>query len=452
MGLDHPTKPSTQMKLPKDASHRKLGEAKTSMKAQELLSQIRPIWLQRVSQSMTRGVGTRGAFLAELTRFYDGLEQAVMTGNPAWLDPAIYEWTGSPTLSDLQQSRQNVSETLNSIISITNDVAIENLSEQDALDLLSTITPIYTYGLEKIARLEMEARVAYITNELIEVRQTLERLDRSKSNFISVAAHELKTPLTLIEGYTEMLRDLVAQNGNNQIDTLLSGVNTGINRLREIIDDMIDVSLIDNDLLSLNLQPILIGQHINLLQRELESAIRERNQVLEIHNFPGSETWIYADSERLYQALKNVVSNAIKFTPDQGKITIDGRTLPGFIEITIADTGIGISTENQTRIFEKFGQTGRVNLHSSGKTKFKGGGPGLGLPITRGIIEAHGGTIWVELLGYDEEKCPGSTFHILLPIRTERTDPKVAKLFSTLEKQQTEPDAQENSPANETTA
>ena len=243
------------------------------MKAQDLLGQIRPIWLQRVSQSMTRGVGARDAFLDELNRFYDGLEQSVMTGNPAWLDSIIYEWTGAPTLSDLQESRQNVSETLNSIISITNDIAIENLSEQDALDLLSTITPIYTYGLEKIARLEMEARVAYITNELVEVRQTLEKLDRSKSNFISVAAHELKTPLTLIEGYTEMLRELVAQNGNNQIDTLLSGVNTGINRLHEIIDDMIDVSLIDNDLLSLNLQPILIGQHLNLLQRELEFAI-----------------------------------------------------------------------------------------------------------------------------------------------------------------------------------
>ncbi len=422
------------------------------MKAQDLLGQIRPIWLQRVSQSMTRGVGARDAFLDELNRFYDGLEQSVMTGNPAWLDSIIYEWTGAPTLSDLQESRQNVSETLNSIISITNDIAIENLSEQDALDLLSTITPIYTYGLEKIARLEMEARVAYITNELVEVRQTLEKLDRSKSNFISVAAHELKTPLTLIEGYTEMLRELVAQNGNNQIDTLLSGVNTGINRLHEIIDDMIDVSLIDNDLLSLNLQPILIGQHLNLLQRELEFAIQERHQGLEINKFPGSEVWIYADSERLYQALKNVVSNAIKFTPDKGRITIDGRSLPGFIEITIADTGIGVSTENQIRIFEKFGQTGRVNLHSSGKTKFKGGGPGLGLPITRGIIEAHGGTIWVESPGYDEEKCPGSTFHILLPLRTERTDPKVAKLFGTLEKQQIEPDVKENPPANKTTA
>ena len=233
------------------------------MKAQELLHQLRPIWLQRVAQSMTRGVGARDALLSELNRFYDGLEQAVITGNPAWLDPAIYEWTGSPTLSDLQQSQQNVSGTLNNIIAITNDIAIENLPEQDALDLLTTITPIYTYGLEKIARLETEARVTYITNELLEVRQTLEKLDRSKSNFISVAAHELKTPLTLIEGYAAMMRDLVSQNGNNQIDILLSGVNTGISRLREIIDEMIDVSLIDNDLLSLNLQPLLIGQILN---------------------------------------------------------------------------------------------------------------------------------------------------------------------------------------------
>jgi len=422
------------------------------MKAQELLTQIRPLWLQRVSQSLTRGTGAREPFLEALNRFFDGLEQAVMTGNPAWLDPAIYEWTGSPTLSDLQQNQQNVTQTLNSIIAITNDIAIENLSEQEALDLLSTVTPIYTYGLEKIARLEMEARVAYITNELVEVRQTLEKLDRSKSNFISVAAHELKTPLTLIEGYASMMRDLVAQNGNKQIDTMLSGVNIGINRLHEIIDDMLDVSLIDNNLLSLNLQPLWINQLLNLLKREMESILQERCQTLEIRDFPGGETWIYADPERLSQALKNVISNAIKYTPDKGQITTDGRSLPGFIEITIADTGIGISPENQSVIFEKFGQVGRINLHSSGKTKFKGGGPGLGLPITRGIIEAHGGTIWVESEGFDEEKCPGSTFHILLPIRTERIDPKISKLFSKLEKQSSEPDVKENPPAHTTPA
>jgi len=100
--------------------------------------------------------------------------------------------------------------------------------------------------------------------------------------------------------------------------------------------------------------------------------------------------------------------------------------------VIITDTGIGISPENQAVIFEKFWQLGRVELHSSGKTKFKGGGPGLGLPIARGILEAHGGSIWAESKGYDEIRCPGSTFHILLPARTESPDPKMAKLFDTL--------------------
>ncbi|NJN80491.1 MAG: hypothetical protein HC797_08465, partial [Anaerolineales bacterium] len=143
---------------------------------------------------------------------------------------------------------------------------------------------------------------------------------------------------------------------------------------------------------------------------------------------------IYGDAERLQQALDNVLANAIKFTPDNGNITIDGRLLPGFVEITFTDTGIGISTENQGLIFDKFGQLGRTDLHSSGKTKFKGGGPGLGLSISKGIIEAHGGTIWVESEGYDEVKLPGSTFHILLPTRTEPTDPIMTKFFGNLNK------------------
>jgi signal transduction histidine kinase len=172
------------------------------------------------------------------------------------------------------------------------------------------------------------------------------------------------------------------------------------------------------------------------------------------NDFTGSDLWIYADSERLYQALHNVLANAIKFTPDNGTITLDGRLLPGFIEITIADKGIGISPEHQALIFEKFGQLGRAELHSSGKTKFKGGGAGLGLPITRGIIEAHGGTIWVESEGYDEVNCPGSIFHVLLPTRTEPTDPRIAKLFGNLESQKADTDTnvKENTPTDNPTS
>ena len=111
-----------------------------------------------------------------------------------------------------------------------------------------------------------------------------------------------------------------------------------------------------------------------------------------------------------------MLTNAIKYTPDGGKISLDGRKLPGFIEVVIRDTGIGIDPEDQSIIFEKFTRLGNISLHSSGKTKFKGGGPGLGLHIAKGIIEAHGGAIWVESPGYDEETFPGSTFHILLPM------------------------------------
>lgn len=421
------------------------------MKTTQLLARIRSPWLQRVSNILARGSDAREAFSDQLEHFYDCVEQALASGNPSWLDSTLLEWTSSPTLTDLQQKKNNVAELLNKIISVTNDVAIENLPEQDALDLLTTVTPIYTYALEKIARLEMEARVTYITNELDQVQQKLEKLDRSKSNFISVAAHELKTPLTLIEGYASMMRDLVSQSGNSQIDTLLEGINIGIQRLREIIDDMIDVSVIDNDLLSLNMQPMWFNHLFGLLKHNLESTLNERHLTLEIKDFLGSEVWIFADSERLYQGFQNVLLNAIKYTPDNGKITIDGRSLPGFIEITIADTGIGISSENQTLIFRKFSQSG-PSLHSSGKTKFKGGGPGLGLPITRGIIEAHGGTIWVESPGYDEQKCPGSTFHILIPARTEANDSKIEKLFGKLEKAQPEPDVKKNPSTDSITA
>ena len=160
--------------------------------------------------------------------------------------------------------------------------------------------------------------------------------------------------------------------------------------------------------------------------------MQERNLDFEFHSFPGCDEMTFGDNERLYQAFRNLISNAIKYTPDGGKVDVDGRKLPGFIEVTISDTGIEIDPEDHSLIFEKFGRLGNVSLHSSGKTKFKGGGPGLGLPITKGIVQAHGGSIWVESSGYSEIDCPGSTFHVLLPIRKTPPDSKSAKLFSPL--------------------
>jgi signal transduction histidine kinase len=403
----------------------------------ELLTQVRTPWIQRVSQTLARGIGVRESFVSELGRFYDLMMQAVVTGDSAWLEPILYDWARSPTETDLDQGQYHVAFVMNRIMSMTIEVARETLSEQDALDYIATVIPVFSYGLEVVSRYEMETRLTHIATEMADVQKKMEQLDRSKSSFIAVAAHELKTPLTLIEGYASMIRDLAAALQQKSIDNLIVGMNGGINRLRQIVDDMIDVSLIDNHLLSLNLQPVQISQLLDLLRNELIPIIQERQQTLELKKFSGSDTWIFADPERLYQALRNILSNAIKFTPDKGTIKVAGRTLPGFIEITVSDTGIGISPENQALIFEKFGQLGRADLHSSGKTKFKGGGPGLGLPIARGIVEGHGGTIWVESEGYDEKKLLGSTFHLLIPARTDATDPRLTKLFDSLDSNRT---------------
>ncbi|MBT3315746.1 MAG: HAMP domain-containing histidine kinase [Anaerolineae bacterium] len=398
------------------------------MRIKTLLEKVRSAWIHRVAHDLARGAGVRENFEKELSRFFSLFEQAALTGDPSWLDPILYDWANAPTETDIAEGQHNLSTIMSRASALTFDVAKENLSLEEALELLSATSALFAYALSKAAHYESDTRVSHISNELASIQQKLEQLDRSKSNFISVAAHELKTPLTLIEGYTSMMRDLLDKE-NKSAGQLLEGVQNGVRRLREIVDDMIDVSLIDNSLLSLNFQPLWLNNTFSLLQNELLEICNVRQLTLDVRAFLGSDQLIFADPERIYQALRNVLTNAIKYTPDKGTISIDGRLLPGFIEITVADTGIGISDKDQSVIFDKFRQLGEASLHSSGKTKFKGGGPGLGLPITRGIIEAHGGTIWVDSPGYDEKACPGSTFHILLPDRSEATDPKVAKLF-----------------------
>jgi len=404
----------------------------------KVLAKIRPVWIARVGHELARGMEVRVGFEEQLARFFDLLDQSITTGDPAWMDSILLDWAKSSTETELEEEPYQISFLINRLIALTIQIARETLTKQQALDLLAAVVPIYTYGLEVVARYEMETRVSHISNEMEKVQKQMARVDRSKSAFISVAAHELKTPITLIEGYASMMEDLLQQGKGTNLTSLLAGMNTGIDRLRGIVEDMIDVSMIDNDLLQLNFQPMQIAQMVEALYLEVEPILGVRKLTLKVKEFEGSREWIYIDAGRIMQAVRNVINNAIKYTPDGGRITVDGRMLSGFIEVTIADTGIGISAEDQPAIFEKFDQLGRVDLHSSGKTKFKGGGPGLGLPIARGILEAHGGSIWVESDGHDEIRNPGSTFHILIPVRTESPDPKMTKLFDTLGKDKNE--------------
>jgi signal transduction histidine kinase len=123
----------------------------------------------------------------------------------------------------------------------------------------------------------------------------------------------------------------------------------------------------------------------------------------------------------IQKAVYQLIVNAIKYTPDGGKIHITARpsvmddNSPA-LEIAVRDRGIGLDAEHHELVFEKFYQVGKVALHSSGKTTFKGGGPGLGLALVRGVAQAHGGKTWVESAGHDEINLTGSTFYLLLPL------------------------------------
>ncbi len=320
-------------------------------------------------------------------------------------------------------------------LTVLPDHPSRRLFDTSTIDLLQSATEQAAMALrnaqlfDEVKRFsqELEQRVQERTRELEKANRELARLDRTKSNFISIAAHELKTPLTLIRGYTDiLLKEDRSTMSKEYIDDVLKGIITGTKRLQSIIEDMIDISLIDSQVLTLRLEPVAIGTILELAIGELGSAARERKQTITVEPCIGIPH-IQGDPQRLYQVFTNVIGNGIKYTPDGGRITISSRLLKArdsleedFVEIVVTDTGIGIDPEHLEHIFDKFYQTGPVELHSSGKTKFKGAGAGLGLAIAKGIVEAHGGKIWAESEGYDEVRCPGSQFHILLPVKARK--------------------------------
>jgi signal transduction histidine kinase len=265
---------------------------------------------------------------------------------------------------------------------------------------------------------EMTGHLQQRTVELEKTYHTLEQMDRTKTSFIEVSAHELRTPLTLIKGYTQMVQ--LKANGDAELQNLSNGILDGTERLSEIVNSMLDVSKIDNKTLQLVTEKVQISLVIMKVQKTFKPALEERRLTLETKGLQDLPT-IDADPDLLFKLFYHLIMNAIKYTPDGGWITVQGTTVeenPGVqeVEIMVSDTGVGIDMAHQELVFEKFYQTGEVHFHSSGKTKFKGGGPGLGLAIARGIVQAHKGRIWLESPGHDEEMCPGSRFYVRLPV------------------------------------
>ncbi|PWH11868.1 MAG: hypothetical protein DDG60_16135 [Anaerolineae bacterium] len=296
------------------------------------------------------------------------------------------------------------------------------------LNLLSAIASQTGVALENARLFDNQKKLATQLREayafLDKANHDLAKLEMTKSNFISIASHELRTPLTSIKGYTEML--LENPTLSDDILPFVKGIHKGTLRLHEIMDSMFDVAQLDTRTLDLQRQDVFVTELVRSVFQELSKYASEREQEMSLDLPPLPS--IKADPNTLRKLFHHLIINAIKFTPNRGKITITGRHVPannrdlpeGGVEIVVADTGVGVDKSYQEVIFTKFYKPSELlNRHSTGKTKFKGSGVGLGLALSRGIVEAHGGKIWVESPGYDEEKCPGSEFHVILPLRSQ---------------------------------
>ena len=296
------------------------------------------------------------------------------------------------------------------------------MGKQDFEAILSR-SPRMAMDIIRITLDRLRANDHMAVAELQRTNSVLRQLDRNKLEFIQVAAHELRTPLTVLSGYAEILRSFPEVRSNAKLEETIDRMMSGAERIQEVVNMMLDVTRIDSELLTIGSEPVPVRLMVSDVVHGFMEATRQRRIRL-TEEYQENTPDIFGDISLIQKALYHLIVNAIKYTPDGGSILI--RTSPCVLdeeipgaEISVQDTGIGIDEEHHELIFEKFYQVGSVTLHSSGKTSFKGGGPGLGLALVRGVARAHGGKVWVESKGHDESLLPGSTFHFQLPVKPQ---------------------------------
>ena len=314
--------------------------------------------------------------------------------------------------------------------------------ENDQLSLLGRASTSVIVGKDRRRLVQVVVRDATKEEEIrLTLERTateMERLNQMKNSFLGLASHELKTPLTIIMGYVELLLTERDEAFDEDTLDLIRHISKASERLSEIVRDMVDVSLIDGRTIDLVSQDVDVNVLVQRAVDKTESFVRQREQVLKLE-LARELPLVKCDVERMIQALGNMLGNAIKFTPDRGTIILQTKLvfrprlpekfsmnraemaceisdqLVPYVEITICDKGIGIAASEQEAIFEKFHEVGDVEEHSTGKVAFKSRGAGLGLSIVKGIVDLHGGAVWVESPGYNPDSMPGSTFYVLLP-------------------------------------
>lgn len=270
--------------------------------------------------------------------------------------------------------------------------------------------------------------------------QELERIDRMKSSFLGMISHEFRTPLTSIISGTDFLLSSPSFELGSDARRVLDMINQGGERLSEIVNDILKVAKLEANSVAVTRSTLHISQVFEEVLAALEPQRAQRDLSIVLANLEGLP-YCNGDQECFREIFTELLENSIKFTPDGGTIMVSARVVdqdglaprgevlsrfnPGFLmqagdrsylEVEVRDSGVGVSHDEQVKIFDKFYEVGDINHHSSGKYKFQGKGAGLGLAIVKGMVEAHGGMVWVESPGVDPDARFGSAFFVLLPL------------------------------------
>ncbi len=261
--------------------------------------------------------------------------------------------------------------------------------------------------------------MAKMNSELIRSNAEWKRVSEMKSNFLSIASHELKTPLTSIKGYSDIIIDNMKDKLDSSIYRMIESINRAADRLHKVVNNILDVTRIEQKRLRLKPELLDLRAVIYDCIDELAQFSLKRNITFTC-NIPDSLPSFYGDKMRMQQVFTNLFSNALKYSPDGSSIWVSvSLEESDKFHIIVKDNGIGIDKTEQKNIFYPFYEVGSVNSHSTSYSSFLGGGTGLGLSIVKGIVERHGGRIWVNSDGVKENTFPGSEFHITIPVQAE---------------------------------
>lgn len=239
-------------------------------------------------------------------------------------------------------------------------------------------------------------------------------VERARELIMNAVAHELRTPITAIVGYTELLQDELASTLTERQQAYLRSVGANCRQLHRLVEDLLDNARLQAGTFRLDIQDVEVGELLAQVVDSLVPMAQARGQNLELDR-PSLPLALQADPGRLEQVFANLIHNAIKFTPPGGRVRVRAIDAPAGARVEVADTGPGIPVQAQSHLFEPFFQ---VSAEAAATAR----GTGLGLPIAKALVEAHGGTI-----DFESHEGEGSTFWVFFPKRPREIGPDAAK-------------------------